>query len=176
MPPIDDHQKLRKHVLRLSKLHAYSVAFIAGSFGLLCVVLLEPAGIIVGGAVTAAGVMEIRGHRRLETGSPGAREWMVGSQVWLILCVMAYCGWRLWSFDPEDPLAILGDAELLRSTAEQALIPEGMLEDLVTRIYTLTYKLVAAATLVLQGGLAAYYWVKVGRLEAAAGSVTDPAR
>jgi hypothetical protein len=169
---MDEKAKQLKRILRLSKLNAYSVAVIAGTFGLLCVVLLELGGVIVGAGVTAAGLMEIRGHRRLQAGERGARSWMVGSQVWLIVCVLAYCGWRLAAFDPADPLAVLGDAELLKSTAESALIPQGMLEDLVTRVYTLTYRLVAVATLVLQGGLAAYYWVKVGRLEAAS---TDPA-
>jgi hypothetical protein len=161
----EDHPKKLKRILLLSRLNAYSIVIIAATFGLLCVVLLEPAGIFVGAAVTAAGVMEIRGHRRLRSGVPGAREWMAGSQVWLVVCVLAYCAWRLAAFDPENPLALLGDAELLRVTAATAGFSEGMLEDLVTTVYTLTYKLVAGATLVLQGGLATYYWVRVGQLE-----------
>jgi hypothetical protein len=161
----DDHSKALKRILLLSRLNAYSIVVIAGSFGLLCVVLFEPTGIVVGAAVTAAGLMEIRGHRRLRAGVLGARAWMAGSQAWLVGCVLIYCAWRLLAFDPEDPLAVLGDAEMLRTTASLAMVPPGMLEDLVTTVYTLTYKLVAVLTVVFQGGLALYYWVKVGRLE-----------
>ncbi len=165
MTQTEDHARKLKRLLLLSRFNAYSIVIIAATFGLLCVVLWEPAGIFVGAAVTSAGLMEIRGHRRLRAGIPGARKWMAGSQVWLVVCVLAYCGWRLLAFDPENPLAVLGDAELLKVTASVAAISQAMLEDLVTLVYTLTYKLVACVTLVFQGGLALYYWVKVGRLE-----------
>ena len=163
--PRTDRSKQLRRILWLSRINAYSIVVIAAAFGLLCVVLLEPAGILVGAAVTAAGLMEIRGHRRLRSGIPGAREWMAGSQLWLVLCVLAYCGWRLLAFDSEDPLAVLGEAKLLKFTAQVAGYSQEMLEDLVTLVYTLTYKLVALVTLLLQGGLALHYWVKVGRLE-----------
>ena len=161
----NDHSKQLARVLFLSKLNAYSIVIISGTFGLLCLFMLDPVGIIVGAAVAAAGLMEIRGHRRLRSGSPGARNWMAGSQVWLVVCVLAYCAWRLAVFDPDDPLAALGDTELLETTVSLAAFPQGMLEDLVTTVYTLTYKLVAGVSLLFQGGLALYYWVKVGRLE-----------
>lgn len=161
----EDLSKPLKRMLWLSRINAYSIVVIASGFGLLCVILLEPAGILVGAVVTGAGLMEIRGHRRLRSGVPGARNWMAGSQVWLVACVLTYCAWRLLAFDPEQPLAVLGDAALLETTAAIAGYSHEMLEDLVTLVYTLTYKLVALVTLVLQGGLASYYWVKVGRLE-----------
>lgn len=165
MTPKDDHARQLKRILWLSRINAYSIVIIASAFGLLCLAMLEPVGILVGAAVTGAGLMEIRGHRRLRSGIPGAQRWMAGSQVWLISCVLAYCAWRLLAFDPEQPLAVLGDAALLETTAAIAGYSHEMLEDLVTLVYTLTYKLVALVTLVLQGGLASYYWVKVGRLE-----------
>jgi hypothetical protein len=39
------------------------------------------------------------------------------------------------------------------------------LGDLFVQIYTYTYGAVAALTVVFQGGLGLYYWVRVGRLE-----------
>ncbi len=165
MTPEEKHHKQLKRVVRLSKLNAYSIAIIAGSFGLLCVVLLELSGIIVGAAVAATAIFEIRGHRMLQRGEPGARQWMAGSQVWLIVCVLIYCAWRLLAFDPEDPLAVLGDAEMLRTAASLAMMPPGMLEDLVTTVYTLTYRLVALLVFLFQGALGLYYWVRVGKLQ-----------
>ena len=101
----------------------------------------------------------------LQRGEPGARQWMAGSQVWLIVCVLIYCAWRLLAFDPEDPLAVLGDAEMLRTAASLAMMPPGMLEDLVTTVYTLTYRLVALLVFLFQGALGLYYWVRVGKLQ-----------
>ncbi len=70
---------------------------------------------------------------------------MAGSQVWLARCVLARCAWRLAAFDVEDPLMVPGDAELLKLTAQMAGSSQGMFEDRVTLVYTLTNKLVAGS-------------------------------
>ena len=166
MPETDEHAR-RRRLIRLSKINGWSVTGIAGGFALLSLFSLSWVGVIVGTVATGAGITEIRGHRRLEAGRPGARGLMVGSQVMLVLCVLLYCWWRLASFDPDDPLAIIGGAEgQIRELAELAFVSMSELEAQVARIYALTYKLVAGLTLALQGGLALYYWVQVGRVQA----------
>jgi len=163
----DSHTQRAARVVRLSKFNGWSVACIAGGFAVLSLFSLSLSGIIVGAAVCGAGVMEIKGHQRLESQESGARGLMAGSQVVLVGCVVLYCWWRLWSFDPADPLAILGGFKnQLTDLAELALIPIGQLEAQVIQVYTLTYQLVAGLTLLLQGGLGLYYWVQVGRVEA----------
>lgn len=168
MPETDEHAQRRRRLIRLSKINGWSVTVIAGGFALLSLFSLSWAGVFVGAVATGSGVMEIRGHRRLEAGRPGARGLMVGSQVMLVLCVLLYCAWRLASFDPEDPLAIIGSAEVqIRELAELGFISMSELEAQVAELYSLTYRLVAVLTLVVQGGFGFYYWVQVGRVHSA---------
>ena len=107
MPETDEHAQRRRRLIRLSKINGWSVTVIAGGFALLSLFSLSWAGVFVGAVATGSGVMEIRGHRRLEAGRPGARGLMVGSQVMLVLCVLLYCAWRLASFDPVQQIADL---------------------------------------------------------------------
>ncbi len=160
----DEHARRLKRLLRISRVNGWTVVVIAGLFGLLSLLTLDVAGFLVGAGVTGAGAMEIVGHRRLENGQSGARGFMVGSQGWLIFCVLIYCTWRLFIFDVDDPLAILGDSELLRSVATSGGLPMSVLEGMVTLVYQLMYRLVAALTLIFQGGLGLYYWLRVGAL------------
>jgi hypothetical protein len=153
-------------LVKISKFNGYSVAGVAGGFALLSLTGLSLSGVIIGGALTGCGVMEIKGHRRLAAGEPGARGLMVGSQVLLVVFILAYCAWRLASFDAANPLAIVGSLESqVRQLAELAMVPLSELEAQVRLIYTWTYRLVAGVTLVMQGGLATYYWVRVGQVE-----------
>jgi hypothetical protein len=161
----DAQEKQTRRVLRISKFNAWSVTVISGLFAVLSLLGMSLPGALVGGGVVAAGLMEMRGHRRLEVGEPGARDWMVFSQVWLILCVFGYCGWRLAALDPADPFALLGDTTGLNQLVGIAGISTDELGELFIQIYTYTYGAVAALTLVFQGGLGLYYWVRVGRLE-----------
>jgi hypothetical protein len=157
-----------QRLIRLSRFNGYSVACIAGGFAVLSLFGLSLSGVIVGAGLTGCGLLEIKGHRRLAAGEPGARGMMAGSQVLLVLCVLLYCWYRLAVFDPDNPMAILGSMEpQLRELTELAMVPMAELEAQVRMIYLLTYRLVAAVTVVLQGGLAVYYWVRVGQAEAA---------
>jgi len=165
MTQVDPQEKQLRRVLRISKINAWTVTIISGGFAVLNLIGMSLIGVLVGGGVAGAGLMEMRGHRRLEAGEPGARDWMVFSQVWLILCVLAYCGSRLAALDPADPFALLGDPDGLHELVALAGISLEELGDLFVQIYTYTYGAVAALTVVFQGGLGLYYWVRVGRLE-----------
>jgi hypothetical protein len=165
MTSVDPRQKQLRRVLRISKINAWSVTIISGGFAVLNLIGMSLVGVLVGGGVAGAGLMEMRGHRRLEAGQSGARQWMVFSQAWLVLCVLAYCGWRLAALDPADPFAMLGDTTGLNQLVAIAGISTEELGGLFIQIYTYTYGAVAALTLVFQGGLGLYYWVRVGRLE-----------
>ncbi len=165
MPEAVSEKQLRR-LVRISKANAWTVAVIAGVFALLSLLTGSLAGALVGAGVSAAGFIEMRGHRLLVSRRPGARQWMTGSQVWLMLCVAAYCGWRLAIFDSAQPFALLGDQTMASELAGMVGISAGELGELVTRIYRLTYGLVLGVTVGVQGGLGLYYWSRVGRLEA----------
>lgn len=154
--------------MRISKINAWSVTLIAGFFTLLSLIGLSVAGIVVGAAVTAAGIIELQGQKALQTDPARARLWMVGSQVWLLTGVLSYCGWRLMMLDPADPLAVFGsEAGQLLQMVEIMGISSAELEHLFVQAYRITYGLIAGLTVLFQGGLALYYRSRIGRLIAA---------
>ncbi len=166
MEPSDETAALRRRIMRLSSFNAWSVTLIAGCFTLLSLLGLSVPGIIVGAAVTASGPIEFQGQKALQTDVAQARLWMVGSQVWLMVCVMGYCGWRLMLLDPADPFAVFGEeAGQLLQLVEVMGISTAELEHLFVRAYRLTYGLIAGLTVLFQGGLALYYNSRIGRLE-----------
>ncbi len=165
MQDAEEHRKKKQRILRISKLNAWSITFIAGAFTALGLLSLSWAGVLVGASVTGAGLAEIRGYRKLAAGEPDARTWMTGSQIWLMFCVLLYCGWRLATLDVSDPFAVLGDsANILELTSAMGL-SKAAVADLFIKAYLWTYGLVAALTCIFQGGLAVFYWVNIGKLQ-----------
>ena len=160
----DDKAALEQRILRISNINAWSVTLIAGSFTLLSLLGWSVAGIVVGAAVTAAGLMELHGQKALQTDPSQAQQWMVGSQVWLLTGVLSYCIWRLVSLDPDNPLAVLGDTTPLLQLTEAMGLSMLHVTELFVKAYTLTYVLIAVLTVLFQGGLALYYRSRIGRL------------
>ena len=156
---------LTRKIMRISAINAWSVTIIAGAFTLLSLVGLSIAGVVVGAAVTAAGFMEMHGQKSLQSDPSQARQWMVGSQVWLMSCVLGYCGWRLLMLDPSNPFAVFGEeAGQLMQLIDIMGITSAELERLFIQAYRITYGLIAALTVLFQGGLALYYRSRIGRL------------
>jgi hypothetical protein len=165
METTDESSALTRKIMRISKINAWSVTLISGSFTLLSLLGWSVAGIVVGAAVTAAGLIELHGQKALQTDPARARTWMVGSQVWLLICVLSYCGWRLMMLDPADPFAVFGsEAGQLLQMVEIMGISAAELEHLFVQAYRLTYGLIAGLTVLFQGGLALYYRSRIGRL------------
>jgi len=163
----DDKAALEQRILRISNINAWSVTLIAGGFTLLSLLGWSVAGIVVGAAVTTAGVMELHGQKALRTDPSRARQWMVGSQVWLLTGVLSYCGWRLTMLDPADPFSVLGEAGQLLHMVELMGVSAAELEHLFVQAYRITYGLIMGLTVLFQGGLALYYRSRIGRLAAA---------
>ena len=175
MTPPGPTSELKKRLLLISRINAWTVIGIAVLFGGVSLLMLSVSGVLVGVGLTGAGVLEITGHRRLGRGEPGAQARMTGSQVVLVLTVVAYCGWRLVVFDPAHPLAGLTElGPLLAAVSDMGLVDLAELQARVSWAYLLTYRLVAVLTLVLQGGLGLYYWRSVGTLEAQAARAPGP--
>ena len=165
METSDELAALTRRVMRISLINAWSVTLIAGSFTALSLLGLSLAGVIVGAAVTAAGPIELHGRKALQTNVTQARGWMVGSQVWLMSCVLGYCGWRLMMLDPADPFAVFGaEAGQLMQMVDIVGISSAELERLFIQAYRITYGLIAGLTVLFQGGLALYYRSRIGRL------------
>ena len=164
MEKTDNASALTQKIMRISTINAWSITLIAGSFTLLSLIGLSVPGVIVGAAVTAAGFMEMHGQKALQEDPGRARTWMVGSQVWLMACVLIYCGWRLLSLDPDNPFVVFGDAGQVFQLVEALGIPMKYLASLFIQAFYITYSLIAGLTILFQGGLALYYRSRIGRL------------
>ena len=164
MDMTNEVNQLTEKIMRISTINAWSVTFIAGAFTVLSLLALSVPGVVVGAAVAAAGPTELYGQRKLEDDPRTARTWMVGSQIWLMVCVLSYCAWRLLSLDPENPFVVFGDAAQVFELVEVFGIPQSYLASLFIQAFYITYGLIAALTLLFQGGLAMYYRSRIGRL------------
>ena len=89
---------------------------------------------------------------------------MIGSQIWLIVCVLSYCAWRLLSLDPDNPFVVFGEAAQVFELVAIFGIPKAYLASLFVQAFYITYGLIAVLTLIFQGGLALYYRSRIGRL------------
>ena len=158
-----DTEKTRTWLLRLSKMNGTSVASIAGLFTVGALIWWDPIGLIVGLGVTSAGLMELLGRHYLKSRHPDARRWLPLSQLWLLVCVLAYAAFRLLDFNWQEPLRSLSGEE-----AMQLMILTGFhgesLGQVIALMYGLVYVLVAALTLIFQGGLCIYYWRRLGEI------------
>ena len=160
----DEADVLTQKITRVSILNSWSVTVFAGAFAVLSLLALSLPGVLIGVAVAAAGPLEMVGQRQLETDPRRARTWMVGSQLWLMLCVLSYCAWRALSLDPDNPFVVFGDAAQVFELVAVFGIPQGYLASLFVQAFYITYGLVAGLTLLVQGGLAVYYLTRIGRL------------
>ena len=166
MTATDPLEKRKSRLMLISTMNAWTVLIIALLFGGLSLIGLSLAGVLVGAGLVGAGLLEISGHRRLRAGLQGARSRMVGSQALLVLTVLAYCGWRLATFDATNPLAGMDElAGILQGVADMGVVDLAQLQAQVSWAYVLVYRLVALLTLVFQGGLGLYYWRSVGRVQ-----------
>ena len=164
MKTTDEPSVLYKKIMRISTINAWSVTVIAGAFTLLNLLSLSVPGILVGAAVTIAGPLELHGQKILQTEPERARQRMIGSQIWLIVCVLSYCAWRLLSLDPDNPFVVFGEAAQVFELVAIFGIPKAYLASLFVQAFYITYGLIAALTLIFQGGLALYYRSRIGRL------------
>jgi hypothetical protein len=153
-PPILPQETLRR-VMRIARFDGLSVLIVAGGFALLSAASRDVSGAVVGLMIAGAGAIELHGVGLLKVGRDGMR-WLVSSQLYLMGVILAYCGFRLLRPDVAWMLPyVTGEAaEPILQAAQQ----EGMtVEQLLVGAMAMLYLIVAAVTLVYQGGMTVYY-------------------
>ena len=150
-PPILPEETLRR-VLRLAWFDGLSVLIIAGAFGLLSAVAKDHPGAIVGMLVAGAGAVELHGVALLRAARAEGMNWLVGSQLFLMAAMLGYCAFRIThpTLPPIPPQL----AAMLDQTSEQLGITK---EEYLRFVYRLSFQLIAAVTVVYQGGMSFYY-------------------
>ena len=150
-PPLLPAETLAR-VLRLARVDGMGVMAFAGLFAVLAATGGDTFGAIVGLLVAAAGAIELHGAALLRAGEPRGMGWLVGSQAYLLLAVLAYCGIRLTSLDlPPIP-------DGMQAMVEESAAQAGLsVPDYLRTVYRLSYGLIAFATVIYQGGMTIYY-------------------
>ena len=148
-------EKILKRVLLISALDAWSGIALSSLGILLALALGDYSSVAVGLLIVAAGIIELRGRRRLLRRNADGMRLLVRAQMFLLAVILVYCASRLGSFDQGMVLDNL-TPEL------EALLKENGLEraDIVPAVrmmFYVGYGTVAFLTLLFQGGLALYY-------------------
>jgi hypothetical protein len=151
-PPLLPEETLHR-VLRVANFNGMSVLAVAGMLTLAVASTGNYVGAAIGLLVAAAGAFELHGAGLLRTGEPKGIQWLIASQPYLFVVVLAYCVLRLASYDPALLRAAVTDE--MRVVLEERGYDE---EQFLRMMYVTTYALLGIATLIYQGAMTAYYF------------------
>lgn len=155
-PPLLPAETLVR-VLRLAKLDGMSVLLIAGIFALLAATAGDFTGAIVGLLAAGAGAVELHGASLLEEYEPRGINWLVGSQLFLLLSILVYCAVRMANLElPPVPDMF---APMIEASAQQLGMTR---EEYMTFVQRLGLQMVAIVSFFYQGGMAFYYYRRRG--------------
>ena len=152
-------------LLRLARLDGAVVLAIAGTFAIASALGGNRLEVLVGVLIAGAGALELHGAGLLRAGQVRGISWLVASQLYLLVAVLAYVGLRLLSFDPT--LINLIMTESLRQRYLDAGLTHAQIDQVVQLSYYLTYAIVGVLTFVYQGGMAIYYYRRRDAVEQA---------
>jgi len=167
-PPLP--AKTVARMLRVARLDGIGVLVLSGVLALASAGFGDFTGAVIGVLVSAAGAFELRGASLLKAGKPRGLNWLVASQLYLLAIILCYVGWRLTSY---DPAAVRHSLEpVLHKPEMQEMFDatgatEGDLLAMVRKYYFFGFRLVAAGTLLYQGGMALYYYRRRAAVAAA---------
>lgn len=176
-PPLTPDET-RRRIARTARIDGLSILVVCGAFTLWSLADRDWAEAGIGLLICAAGAVELRGRALLLAGQPRGVDWLVGSQVWLLLVAQSYFLWRLQAYDPElvrhYAVPILRSAVVRPVLSAAGLTEAAVLAD-VRSIYTTSYMIAAVLLFVFQGGLALRYRRSRTSLAAAPGLANPPA-
>ena len=154
---MDDSEKIRQRVIKVSGLNGWSILVVAGLFAVISLLMGDGLGAMVGVAVLVSPIMELKGRSLFKEGRPGSRQWYLRSQLWLLSVIFIYSISQLLGFFYFSS----GVADLppdVREALYAALsVNEATLNALVGKIYLSVYLTIILVSLIYQGGLFFYY-------------------
>lgn len=148
-------EKTLRSVLTLSAIDGWSVALFAGFCTLISLVFGEWVGVYIGGLITAAGVMELRGRRQLLRGEANGMNGLVRAQLIILATILLYAFRNLLAFD--EATIMEGMTPDMRLVLDQYGISIETLRTMIKPIYYGFYLVVMGVTVLFNGGLALFY-------------------
>jgi hypothetical protein len=155
VPAPTPQEKILQRVLFISAADGWSVAGLAVLGGLISLAFGDLTGVFVGLLVLTAGVMELRGRRKLRQRDATGMKLLVRAQLFLLTVILVYCVSRLGSFDAETAMANLTPE--MQAALNEAGVNRSDLLPMVRLAFYVVYGTVAFVSLLFQGGLALYY-------------------
>lgn len=155
MPDTPAEKTLRR-VLLISGIDGWSITLFAGLCTLISLLFGEWIGVSIGALITAAGVLELRGRKRLIKGEPDGMSGLVRAQIIILGVVLLYSLQNLLAY---DEAVLLGQVtpEIRSFVSQWFGLSIADLQPMLKPIYCGTYLTVIGVTVLFQGGLALYY-------------------
>ncbi|HZZ18273.1 MAG TPA: hypothetical protein VFE25_02830 [Opitutaceae bacterium] len=153
-PPLLPSEAL-KRVVRLARFDGMSLLVVSGGFALISASASDKSGALIGLLIAGAGAIELHGVGLLRAGHNGMK-WLISSQLCLMAMILIYAGLRIAHPDVSWIMPyVKGEAaEPILQAAQQS----GMtVEQLMVEGMSTLYVMVAAITVIYQGGMAVYY-------------------
>lgn len=158
-------EKTLRSVLTISAIDGWSVTLFAGFCTLVSLRFGEWVGVYVGGLITAAGVMELRGRRQLLGGNANGMNGLMRAQVIILATIGLYAFRNLLAFDEATIMEGL-TPEMITALDHYGISTE-TLRSMLKPVYYGFYLVVIGVTLLFQGGLAFYYGSRKQKIAAA---------
>lgn len=151
IPPLLPEETLAR-VLRLARFDGMGVLVFAGFFAILSALAGDRIGAVIGLLIAGAGAIELHGATLLQHGERRGMSWLVGSQLYLMVAILGYCEFRLANVD----LSLLRSAVTDDLKTQLATVGWGV-DEFIRFAYRITWFVIAAVTVLYQGGMAIYY-------------------
>lgn len=139
-------------VLRVARFDGMGILVFAGFFAVLSAAGGDRVGAIFGLLIAGAGAFELHGGSLLEHADHRGMNWLIGSQVFLMASVLAYCEFRMSNAD----VALLRSAVTSDVKAQLASIGWTVDQFINFSVRLVGYG-VAIGTVLYQGGMTIYY-------------------
>ena len=159
-PPLPEETFAR--VLRLASFDGRVLVGLAGAFAIFAAINHDAPPMVAGVLAVGMGVFELHGTNRLREGLADGINWIIASQIGLMLTLFLYAGWRIANFDvdtlinslPPDVIATM-ETQLRSQNVPIAELPNNLL---LANI--MIFALLALVAFFYQGGMALYYHKK----------------
>lgn len=148
-------EKTLRRVLLISAIDGWSIAGFAGLCTAISLLFGEWVGVGIGALITAAGIIELRGRKRIVRGESAGMSGLVRAQLIILGTVLLYSLENLLAYDESTLLGQITPE--MRSYLSQAGIAVADLQPMIKPVYFSLYLTVIGVTVLFQGGLALYY-------------------